>query len=128
MDGGKWDHVEETIKDTPHRFNQLPHFLCKLIIKVFFFKNAQALLNSSNKTDLFYQKHRISIVSSENDDHAVINPNKNKFKCPVYRNSSRAGSPNEQARNFVTAINIYCNENPEFWVLRGLCMILENDD
>lgn len=54
MDGGKWDHVEETIKDTPHRFNQLPHFLCKLIIKVFFFKNAQALLNSSNKTDLFY--------------------------------------------------------------------------
>ena len=52
----------------------------------------------------------------------------NKFKCPAYRNSARAGSSNDQAKNYITSIDLDCRENPEFWVLRGICLILENND
>ena len=51
-----------------------------------------------------------------------------KYNCPVYRNSIRAGNANDQSKNFVHAIELNCREDPEFWILRGLCMILQNDD
>lgn len=52
----------------------------------------------------------------------------NKYKCPVYRNSIRAGNPNDQSKNYVTSVDLDCEEDPEFWILRGLCMILQNND
>ena len=30
LDGAKWDRRDEILLDSPHRYNQLPHFLCKL--------------------------------------------------------------------------------------------------
>jgi hypothetical protein len=60
-------------------------------------------------------------ISEESSD-------RQKFKCPVYRNSIRAGSPNDQAKNFVTTIELDCKENPDFWILRGTCMILQTDN
>lgn len=31
IDGGKWDREHQILLDSPLRFTQLPHFLCKLI-------------------------------------------------------------------------------------------------
>jgi hypothetical protein len=59
----------------------------------------------------------------------VGNLNKNNvYKCPVYKNSVRAGSSNDQAKNYVTSVDLECREDHEFWILRGLCIILQNDD
>lgn len=52
----------------------------------------------------------------------------NKYRCPVYRNSVRAGNSNDQAKNFITTIDLDCREKPEFWILRGLAIILQSDD
>lgn len=52
----------------------------------------------------------------------------NRYKCPVYRNSIRAGSSNDQSKNYVTSVDLDCSEPNEFWILRGLCMILQNND
>ena len=35
MDGGKWDTTQHLIVDSPQRYNQLPHILCKLIMVIF---------------------------------------------------------------------------------------------
>ena len=53
---------------------------------------------------------------------------KNVFKCAVYRNSVRAGNSKYQSKNYITSIDINCNEDPEHWIMRGLCMILQTDD
>ena len=34
MDGGKWDINQSLIVDSPHRYTQLPHILCKLIMVI----------------------------------------------------------------------------------------------
>ncbi len=65
---------------------------------------------------------------SQDDEVNVSHITMNKYKCPVYRNSIRAGSPNDQIKNFVVPIELDCVENPEFWILRGACMILQTDD
>lgn len=97
MDGGKWDRGENRIVDSPQRFLSMPHFLCTLV----------------PKQDLGAEESSSSGGSG------------NKYKCPVYRNSVRAGNSNDQAKNFVTSIDLNCEENSEFWILRGLCMILQ---
>ena len=72
----------------------------------------------------FLKKEEIAALQLNENDSKITH----KFKCPVYRNSARAGSSNDQAKNYITSIDLDCKENPEFWVLRGICMILENND
>ena len=103
MDGGKWDRVNSIILDSHKRFTPLPHFLCKLIRKDVEQQQQQQTGNSE-------------VESS------------NVYACPVYKNSVRAGSSNEQAKNFVTEIELKCRQSSEFWILRGLAIILQDDD
>ncbi len=102
LDGAKYDREIGILCDSPQRFTQLPHILCKLILK-----------KSETKDE------------KKNEEEELKN---NVYNCPVYRNSDRAGNSNDQAKNFVTSITLNCSQEPKFWVLRGLCMILENSD
>ena len=62
----------------------------------------------------------------ESDNRHAAQPN--QYKCPVYRNSVRAGNSNDQAKNFITTIDLNCREEPTFWILRGVCIILQSDE
>ncbi|CAF0899969.1 unnamed protein product [Brachionus calyciflorus] len=48
---------------------------------------------------------------------------RHKYKCPVYRNSVRAGNSTDQSKNYVTSIDLDCREDPEFWILRGVFQV-----
>ena len=99
FDGGKWSRNDCVVHDSPQRFTPVPHFLCRLV----------------NKNE---EKH------SKSEEIKF----KNVFKCAVYRNSVRAGNSKDQSKNYITSIDINCNEDPEHWIMRGLCMILQTDD
>ena len=100
FDGAKWSREDCVIHDSPHRFTPVPHFLCKLV----------------NKNEVKHPK---------SDEETQL---KNVFKCAVYRNSVRAGNSKDQSKNYITSIDISCSEDPEHWIMRGLCMILQTDD
>lgn len=99
FDGGKWSREECVVHDSPQRFTPVPHFLCRLV--------------------------KINEEKPAKDEKAF---SRNIFKCAVYRNSVRAGNSKDQTKNYITSIDIFCKEDPEHWIMRGLCMILQTDD
>ncbi len=125
LDGGKWLREESLLVDSPVRFTTLPHFLCQLVRKEGS-DGGQALLPGVRVEATILEEDE----EGEEESGGLVERAKavRSYKCPVYRNSVRAGNSNDQARNFITTIELECREEPEFWILRGLCIILQNDD
>ncbi len=124
LDGGKWMRDGNFPLDSPVRFTTLPHFLCQLVRK-----EVVQVLSSGVRVEPTIREE------DEDEDEGQLSSRtnqsskiRNKYRCPVYRNSIRAGNSNDQSKNFITTIELDCREDPQFWILRGLCIILQNDD
>jgi len=57
-------------------------------------------------------------------------PNPEKFKCPLYKTSVRAGtlSTTGHSTNYVLAIEVETSESPSYWVLRGAAFLTMLND
>jgi len=57
-------------------------------------------------------------------------PNQEKYSCPLYKTSVRAGtlSTTGHSTNYVLAIELETSEHPNYWVLRGAAMLTMLND
>ncbi len=121
LDGARWNFEQKIITDSNKRFDVAPNFLCKTVMVSQTIKAARFASN----TKIYFLK---TTDLSKNDETEHKEQKVNTFKCPVYRNSNRAGSSNDQSKNYVATIDLNCKETEQFWMLRGICMILQTDD
>ena len=75
-----------------------------------------------NDTDVVYNNFPVVHILPRVD----FTPPKEDYFCPLYRTAERAGvlSTTGHSTNFVVALNLPTNSNPDKWTLRGTALLL----
>ncbi|KAH3851243.1 hypothetical protein DPMN_093722, partial [Dreissena polymorpha] len=124
IDGARWDTQNNCVQDSlpGQRFARLPeiHFL--------------PVQKQVSRADDSSSLHSVT-KSPDNEPKSDLSPEEpnlplHVYECPLYRTSERAGtlSSTGHSTNFVTAVQLPSQNQPSFWIMRGVALLCQPDE
>lgn len=117
LDGARWDPKGGHLCDSlpGQRFSKLPDI---------HFKPVEKAVTPTGSEGSAENQPRIPTADEEPDGPQHI------YECPLYRTSERAGtlSSTGHSTNFVTAVDLPSEFEPDFWVVRGVALLCQPDE
>ncbi|WAR20147.1 DYH6-like protein, partial [Mya arenaria] len=124
IDGARWDTDADSLEDSlpGQRFSRLPEIHFKPVQK-----QVSRTGGSSQSTAPSMDTPVDPTTPSEPTTQSQP---LHMYECPLYRTSERAGtlSSTGHSTNFVTAVNLPSQCEPNFWVMRGVALLCQPDE
>lgn len=80
---------------------------------------------------IFFEKFsRFRIISHFQPIHKDLLQENGRYTCPLYKTNERNGTLNTigLSSNFVIAILLNTNENPDYWIKRGVALVCQTNN